>query len=158
VELNKHGYLEPGFHDYTIDDMKKTFVEDFKGSLTRETILNGYNKYIDRLKQCITKCEQWVDGSFTTSKENPNDIDFLCIMEKDEIDSLPADVQEILLKELFDVPTSKALYKCDAYYLLKLPENHPFYYKSYVVNRTYWRGQFGFDRQDIAKGILKIDI
>ncbi len=60
------------------------------------------------------------------------------------------------LKELLSGPSAKAKYMCDAYFCLSFPESHP-HFQHARAKRKYWMGEFGYDRQDVPKGIVLIE-
>lgn len=155
--FNEYGYLEPGFHDLDINEIKNRFVLNFNNSSTRKDILNDYIEFIDTLEQCgIERAECWIDGSFATQKENPNDIDMVLIINKDILDNVPEDKKSILY-ELFTPQLAKIKYRCDAYVLAKVDEGHSDY-NDYFSNRSYWRGLFCFDRKENPKGIIRTNL
>lgn len=155
--FNKYGNLEPGFHDLDMDEIEDKFVHSFKNSSTRKNILNGYIEFIDTLKQCgIERAECWINGSFSTSKEDPNDIDMVLIIDKDILDNVPEDKKSTVY-ELFTPQLAKIKYKCDAYVLTKVDEEHSDY-NDYFSNRSYWRGLFCFDRKENPKGIIRTNL
>lgn len=157
LDFNSRGVLEAGFHPCTLNDLEVNFVIKFSTSNTRRDILIGYTNFVNKLKQYGIKCEQWIDGSFVTSKIDPNDIDLVCIIDKDILDILPNSAKQEL-GEMFNPPIAKAKYKCDAYLLIKVPDTDPYYDSNYIPFRAYWRGQFGFDRSEQPKGMLRIHI
>lgn len=54
--------------------------------------------------------------------------------------------KKLILDELFiDQKTTKLRYECDAYFIL---DN--------INDKSYWRGLFGFDRNEKPKGIARI--
>jgi len=63
----------------------KVFVLEPKMA-KRDKIFREYNRYLEDLSEIIGQCvfTQWVDGSFTTKKTNPNDIDIVTFLP-DEI-------------------------------------------------------------------------
>ncbi len=158
MNFNENGYLEPGFHNKDIIEVEDKLVTNFNDSTTRKAIIEGYRAFIRKFKECgINVVEHWIDGSFVSTKENPNDIDMLFIIDKEALDNLPHDAQNIFSQELFNKNVAIEKYKCDVYLLVRVPEEDPNYLK-FVNKRNYWRGQFGFDRYDIPKGIIKINI
>jgi len=46
-------------------------------------------------------------------------------------------------------------YLCDNYICLEFPENHPLYPQT-VADFVYWERQFGFDKNNNAKGIVVV--
>lgn len=154
--FNRHGYLEPGLHILDISEIEGHFVTSFPHSTTRKTILDGYQKHAKDLLAVIGECEQYLDGSFVTSKNDPGDIDFVVLADATIIDALPTD-QKLKLKELVAGPVTKAAYSCDAYFCPVYPDGHP-HHDAARQNRKYWLGEFGYDRQDIPKGIVHVTL
>jgi predicted nucleotidyltransferase len=139
--------LEAGMHNMTILDLKSVFVEPFENIERRENLLIRFEAFITRLKDVPIKMEVWIDGSFATKKEHPGDIDLVVVCSQDEVNKLPLEKQ-LILKELFeDQKTTKLRYECDAYFVI---DN--------INDKSYWRGLFGFDRNEKPKGIARIKL
>lgn len=139
--------LEPGMHNMTLSDLKSVFVDPFENVERREKLLSRFEAFISRLKDVPINMEVWIDGSFATKKENPSDIDLVVVCEQDEVNRLPIE-KKIILKELFeDQKATKLRYECDAYFVIN--DMH---------DKSYWRGLFGFDRNENPKGIARIKV
>ncbi len=78
-KLNENGELPPGEHVTTMKELEKIFG---KSSLMRKQLFQSFLAAVDNLKNAGVKMI-WVNGSFTTSKEDPNDIDGCWLYEKD---------------------------------------------------------------------------
>ena len=156
MRLNGDGYLDPGIHPATMTDIKTHFVEAFTTSTTRETIIEGYERHTAELQQCPVTFEQYLDGSFVSSKIDPGDIDLVCIADADTLDALPPDKQ-LLIRHLFRGNATKSTHKCDAYFIASVPDSDPRHH-SYWTGRKFWLGCFGFDRADKPKGFLHVKI
>lgn len=155
VTFNELGYLPSGFHDKEPSEIKSVFVDNFPNSSSRKEIFEGYSKFCKTLVTLgIKNFVQWLDGSFCTSKENPNDIDVVTFVNYDKLNALTSDNQDCLMN-LAQNPTSKVRYKCDSYVVLVYPQTHQ-YYRNYLDYRMYWRGVWGFDRNDNPKGIIRV--
>ena len=142
--FNENGVLPPGFFEYKLEEIEKIFVNDFTESQTREKIFNGFKIWIKELLKVVIPEEIWLDGSFTTSKVNPNDIDIIVFNNYQDANK-DFNILQKLGHENF----------CDTYYAIEPNDELP--YNQDLINfRNYWRGQFGFDRQDIPKGMIKI--
>jgi len=150
--FNANGYLEPGLHIMTVEEFQAAFVTPFPHSTTRSNILVGYVRHRSELVQLLDAFEQFVDGSFTTNKNDPNDVDLLVMADGDLVDALSPD-DKIKLTELVDGKATQGKYLCDAYFLPTYPDTHPMYVHI-RPQRKYWMGEFGFDRCDVAKGII----
>lgn len=68
--FNDKGQLPPGIHTATWDE----FVERYALTIHRRQLLDGMKRLIDHLKS--VNCRSlFVNGSFVTNKERPNDYD-----------------------------------------------------------------------------------
>ena len=153
--LNEYGYFPAGFHDMTQDEIISSLVENFPDSKTRKIIFDGYVNFCQNMINCgIKNFVQWLDGSFCTSKENPNDIDIVTIIDDAEFKNLN-EKQKNNLKLIAERTNAKSRYKCDSFILIAYPKKHD-KYKDYINNYMYWRGVWGFDRNDIPKGIIRV--
>lgn len=138
--------LPAGFHDVTLEDLERLFVEPFTPPDHRRTLLTRLLAFLTQLLASGLPCEIWLNGSFATEKVDPEDVDIAVFVREDDVNAL-ADVQRSVLEGLFGDPlATKARYGCDAYILLL--ENE--------ANRSYWRGWFGFTRDERPKGIPRI--
>lgn len=145
--FNEKGLLEPGFSEYKLSEIEKIFVEDFSESQTRKEIYMGFLRWLKQLIQICIPNEIWIDGSFATSKINPNDMDlvyFINVEDANKILPLGERIREIGLQN-----------HCDSY-LAFSPDSSPEMKAELTNRRNYWRGQFGFDREDNPKGMIKM--
>ena len=144
--------LPAGFHDCTVEEFISTFVDGFPTSQRRGIIVNALWVFAREVYNIGTPCEFWVDGSFVTSKINPNDADIVVFLQIPNMNVLGSQIQFFRQKYngLLDVYFAYAT----------SPENQrdapPSDYQEFVNNRNYWRGQFGFNRVDSPKGIARI--
>lgn len=148
MEFGENGLLAPGFHEIELDEFEKLFVENFTTSQTRRRIFENFKKWRENLLSQYSVFEIWMDGSFVTSKVNPNDVDIVIFVHIQDYVRLGQNWENI--RNADDI---------DAYYTLAICEEsekcvEPVTYYSFVNNRNYWRGQFGFDRKDSPKGII----
>jgi hypothetical protein len=134
-----------GFHDISIDDLDNIFVIPFEENERRKYLTNRFRDYIEKFSELNLKVEIWLDGSYSTMKPEPGDMDILIVFDAEEVNKLPLEKQP-LLQELFDRELSKIRYSID---VLLLPSNNE-------DNRSYWRGWFGFSRTEQPKGIPRL--
>lgn len=134
-----------GFHDISHSDLENIFVKPFEENEKRKYLLGRFVDFMEKLREFELNVEVWLDGSFSTSKPEPGDIDILIIFDNDEINKLQIQ-QRTALTELFDRDLSKIRYSID---VLLLPSND-------VNLRSYWRGWFGFSRSEQPKGIPRL--
>jgi hypothetical protein len=67
----------PGLHDLSEAELHDQFVDGFPTSSTREGLSKGLSLYIQALKPIGVSFEIWIDGSFTTDKMDPADVDIV---------------------------------------------------------------------------------
>jgi hypothetical protein len=144
-----------GFIDMNMDEMKINFVVDFNKSTTRQNIFNGYMQYCTDLYGVIKEeFYQWINGSFTTTKINPRDIDLVNLISLNRI--------QVLGQALccFDTNCSNGQVKIDYNvdgYIIPIPDaQYPEYYEYFNRNISYWQNQWGRDRDGNPKGIIRI--
>lgn len=139
--------LEAGMHNMTVSELRSVFVDPFENFERREKLLSRFEAFISRLKEVTIDMEVWIDGSFATKKEHPGDIDLVVVCKEVEVNQLSIEKQ-LILKELFeDQIATKLRYECDAYFVID--DMH---------DKSYWRGLFGFDRNENPKGIARIRV
>lgn len=137
--------LEPGLHDFKLSEIGNHFLQDFPASETRKILIDGLNAFIDYLSEIGAPIELWIDGSFTTHKINPNDIDLVIFSPAAVINALPPEKQK-LFQSLTDRPTIKSHFGCDVLFCPSEDE----------AMRSYWRGWYGYDRYERPKGIARV--
>ena len=137
--------LPPGLHDFELDDIGNHFLIDFPESCTRFNLIEGFKKYISLLSKVGIPIELWLDGSFTTKKTDPNDIDMVIFASEKDVNHLQGQNRNLLIK-LVDRVSTRHTFGCDVLFSVKENENQ----------RSYWRGWYGFDRNENPKGIVRI--
>lgn len=151
-KFDKNGYLPPGIHESILDEFKIRFVEDMGKSLTRGDIFDGYMNYCRELSSLDVAIKQWVDGSFTTAKVNPNDIDMVSHIDALKICSRQHYDQVSRLLKNRDRLKSK--YKCDPYMIFIYPPGHDLHDET-IKWTKYWKNCFGRDREKKPKGMIE---
>jgi hypothetical protein len=153
--FDKYGNLAP-YTFILIDDLldfEKIFVSDFGQSNTRQRIFTGLLEYLGDLGILLTDLGYkgtwmvWLNGSFTTEKLNPNDVDLLNVFDSGAL----FEQHKSRFEPMF-ADNAEARYGVDAYFLLT--NNSA---KS-IELENYWRQQFGTDRSGRAKGIINLEI
>ncbi len=172
------GYLLPGCYKCSIDEFKQRFVDDFPESKSRESRFKGfveYSRYICRNVKSTRK--QLIDGSFTTKKIDPNDIDFViiinsCEMTEEEYSFIENEcIQEDLRKDIYRALKKyveagtmdiNELYCCDSYIIVRREPNEGKLYDEWLEEKAYWLNQWGHSRPDKEtfishpKGIIEL--
>lgn len=139
--------LQPGIHDITKSDLSNHFVSPFANQEKRIQLIERFNYLIEKVELIGIPFEIWINGSFVTKKEEPNDIDIAFFYDPVEANSLPTD-KKIILEEVANSSFSKYRYNCDVYFI---PNDNP-------ALRSYWRGWFGYTRSETPKGFARITV
>ncbi len=139
--------LAPGLHDIEESDLDNHFLSNFAGTKTRATLIQGFKQYLQALRQYGVQFEVWIDGSFATDKRDPSDIDLVVFASGAELNALPPHSQTSL-RSLFDRVNIKHTLGCDVLFSVSEDANA----------RSYWRGWYGFDRDEQPKGIARVRV
>jgi hypothetical protein len=147
-----------GFHDMDEIGLKKCCVDDFPTSSRRNMLYCNFIQLLESIREFSTQygcfTEIWVDGSYTTSKPEPDDIDILLVCDHSKINAVP-----IMLRgnidNLLDRDYIKHNFKIDVLPLMMNVDDPDYDYDYW---RSYWRGWFGFDRNENPKGLVRISL
>lgn len=152
MDFDTTGRLPAGLHNYNVDEFLSQFVEGFPTSLRRKPIFDSMVDFFKELLSTGLPYELWIDGSFATTKINPNDADIVVFLQ------LP---QYFTLAPQFNTLRNRYHVYLDIYFQVAVSTEtrgmlSPGDFNNITNNRNYWRGQFGFDREDNPKGIIRI--
>ena len=154
MAFDSFGNLPAGIHEYDIEGVKSEFVDSFPHSNTRSAILVGLIAYRKDVGSIVEDYEQILDGSFVTAKNDPNDVDCFISINADILNALEPD-QKTAFEVLVAGKATQSKYKVDAYLCAFVPESHPNYHH-YRTMRKYWLGEFGYDRNENPKGLVRV--
>ena len=105
---------------FTLEEFKESFVDSFDSDSTRFEIFENYLEFIrDFQNEVTSNFTQWIDGSFISNKMNPNDIDFVTLINHEYYAS-----HRELIDSKFRLKGAKETYGVDAYALDIFPEEH----------------------------------
>jgi hypothetical protein len=135
-----------GFHDISLVELEEIFVIPFPENERRAYLTKRFRDYLNKFSELGLKVEIWIDGSYSTIKPEPGDMDILIIFDADAVNHLP-DEKKPVLEELFDRDVCKIRYSID---VLLCDSNN-------IDMRSYWRGWFGFSRDEKPKGIPRVN-
>lgn len=136
----------------------------FGTSAERTAILTGWLGFRKELTALgITDGFQWLDGSFLENIEAsegrpPNDLDVVTFFVS-PVGIDPKDLRDLQIKivatlpEFFDRTASKARFKLD-HFPIHLGAPGP----ALVENTRYWAGLFSHNRNNVWKGMLRIEL
>ena len=158
MEFDDLGYLSPcSVIETNLETFEKIFISKFEYSDTRKKLFQNYLSYIHNFKNQISEnFYQWIDGSFVTSKLNPNDIDIVTFLD--------AGIYENNLVKLVDFQgvNLKMEQKLDCYFVKEYPVGH----KNHEIITHYdsleWFHLFSKSRvqkngKRYSKGIIQIN-
>lgn len=148
--------LSPGFHELDDESLKLLCVDAFPNSDRRGMLYCNYIQFMGDIRSINKqfKCfvEIWVDGSFTTEKPEPDDVDMLLVIDHKLLNLVPVMFQQHVEK-LLDRSFIKHNYNIDLLLLYKNCKG-----SNYDNDRMYWRGVFCHDREDTPKGIVRMSL
>ena len=158
MEFDPQGNLFPHkVLEIDIENFEEIFITNFENSESRKRLFQNYLSYVEKLKNEINNTfYQWIDGSFVTSKLNPNDIDLVTFLNFEVYEnnlSKLADFQGYKLKKEQNL---------DCYFVKEYPIEH----KSYEIITKYdsieWFHLFSKTRVNrngkrYSKGIIQIN-
>jgi hypothetical protein len=154
IDFNSRGYITP---PEAIDVDFDTFQATFVVNNHRQLIFDEYQTFLASLKNLnITPFSQWINGSFTTQKPHPNDIDVVTFINFDHYERVEKVLREIKL----DFRSRK---KVDCYFVVAYPENHP-NYLNYRADKLQFLHDFTHDvkrekimNTKLPKGLIQIN-
>ncbi len=114
-------------------------------------MFENYLRYLEAIKDTIpNNFYQWIDGSFVTQKQNPNDIDIVTFINYQDFER-NIKAFDVLRKWRFD--SKKGI---DGYFVPIFPESHR---KNTIfkMEQKEWEFQFSRDRDGNNKGIIQIN-
>lgn len=148
TDANDYALFEPGLHVVTREQLRVVCVDPFPTSATRLDLTTKCFQFLDWFESFRVRGDIWVDGSFTTSKIDPRDIDLVAFVDSTDIDQLENSRYNEFC-QLKDRPLIRARYNCDVYV-------DPLGDEARVA---YWRGKLGRDeRIGLSKGIAVLKI
>lgn len=141
--------LEKGFKQIALWQLDNIFLEPFGENEQRKQLIDRLKAYLSEFSYLGLNAEVWIDGSFSTLKPEPEDIDVVFLLDESEINSL-TDRKLKLFEELFlNRDIVKARYSVDVYFIDRNDE----------IEKQKWITTYGFDSRKInSKGIYKIQL
>jgi hypothetical protein len=134
-----------GFQQLEDGELDAVFVESFTPRERRKVLLARFRALLGVVRSWSIPCDVWIDGSFSTEKPEPEDIDALFVFDRKALNATPDNRRREIMAVLGrDAHTeTKLRYSCDAFFVADDDD----------VMRSYWRGWFGFTRNEEPKGI-----
>ncbi|MFR9751348.1 DUF6932 family protein [Nocardia sp. 004] len=133
--------LPPGRYTCNRDEFKERFVQNLPDSERRMQIFEDLEEYQKQQLACgLIVISYWIDGSFTTNKLNPSDIDITAIIDGAASSPTPVADDWINPADCWKNnahPSVGRTLLVDGYGVVKLPDTHPDV-KKYHELRGYW--------------------
>lgn len=114
--------------------------------------MSGLEHVVARLRRAQIPGELWVNGSFLTSKIDPQDVDVVLRIDGTWYDQASPNQRDTIDWLSTDL---KPAHHCDAYFFCQYPDGDPLYWHGEYMY-SYWMRQWGFDRKENEKGIAVI--
>ena len=138
----------PGRHRISLKDFRAIAVERFPRDGRRRELYLRLETWITRLQALGVKATLWLDGSFTTEKPCPHDVD--CILWNPRVDGEMTEATKQLLGPLVDKDHVDNEFGLD--FFIEGPWSGDRFQRE-----AYWSGVFGFGHDRItAKGFVEI--
>lgn len=152
-----HGNLKIGIHKCYLEEFYKTFVFNFLSTSSRREISVGFARFLLEVLRIYEEFEIWADGSFTTTKTDPGDIDTCTIFHTEQYTSLSHEDQMKAIG-LFVGKQTRKKYSVDSYCLQVYPESHPAHHV-YIQELEERKKDFTYDsRTGLHKGIIAMKV
>jgi hypothetical protein len=155
-EFNTDGNLPEGLYKPTLVEFKDRFVINCADSKTRSPIYSGYMDYCNQMITFDIASTNWVNGSFTTQKQDPGDIDIVIHYDALKLNKLPnrEDINDRFLDQL----KAKSIFHCHTQTVPVYPKHNPRYVLTFVTYKK-WKKWFSRDKYTKKpKGLIEFDL
>lgn len=86
--------LQGGFHPMSLLELHQLTVSEFPNSQRRPRLFASLQIYLELLEGTGLKAEVWIDGSYMSSKAEPDDIDLVVCFDPGSARALSAEAQQ----------------------------------------------------------------
>lgn len=151
--FNAEGCLLPGDFQPSRMEFETRLVETGDRG-QRAAIYRGWNRNRHELVRAgmPEAARQLLNGSYTTAKESPSDIDIAVEVPLSHSRDIAGLTPDHPIVKLLLGPVMKPAYHCDAYPIYVLPKGDPHYASVIVRAIEYWTKWFGRSRSGTLKG------
>ncbi len=155
MQFDEKGHLHPyTVIETSLSDFEKVFVQSLENREHRYGLFENYLRFVNDLRKAFeAPFYQLINGSFTTRKEFPGDIDLVTFVRFKVLN------RKNHLARYF-LENSKTLYSIDGYFAATCRRDH-YYYESAMNDEAYCLNLYGLSREDEnsarhPKGVIKI--
>lgn len=152
--FNEHGVFPAGRYQATPDEIERRFVLTFPTSLTRKNIFDGWRRRREQLLDLVQVEQEWIDGSFVTSKRDPGDLDVVVFIDGQTFDNLPIPHRQKVFA-LTAGPRPLLQFGCHSFFVAVWPHTHA-RHADYLHSSGYWDRLWSRDRTAPEKGYLDV--
>lgn len=162
-ELRPYKVLPFDIYDCDEQELERRFVAEFPHSNTRSDIYEGFIKLRNEALAQGIQATQWVDGSYLTSKNDPDDIDVVTFVDYDAVNALSQPQLDFLNNNLNGGESTKKDYSTHTFFVPSCEPTHP-YFVVFEHWRLYWLEKWGNTYEDKntgkkePKGFLKMSV
>ena len=145
--MDEPALFDPGFHDWPADVVEQRFYEllvDPFDTARRRYLARRFFQLIDDFKKFGIVAEVWIDGSYVTGKQAPNDIDIVFIVNPREVEHLSKNAKA-RLRRFSDRSYIENLYDCHLFILRDDQDDL----------KDYFEDWFGHSRSGEPKGLIR---
>ena len=147
--------LGPGFHVKTMAELRAMCVDAFPLSITRGAIMAGFERFVAMLNAENIRGDIWVNGSFTTQKIDPEDVDVVLRVDVEFYENGTLEQKELM--DRIGVEDFKSSHSCHAFIFYEFPAGDSLQGFGEWM-RAYWIRQFGFSRGMELKGLAVLTL
>lgn len=148
------GNLPPGRHEADVDEVARRLVGGHEDSSTRSGICAYWRTHRLAVADLVPLHEQWLAGSFTTEKTDPEDVDVVTVIDGPAFDELPTE-RQLVVRMLLAGHYTQAFWNCDVYPLLAYPRGHQAHQATRLCGAR-WEDYFGHDRDGNERGFVVV--
>ena len=154
--FNEEGNLPPGIYRPNLHEFKNRFVVNCATSKTRGNIYSSYINYCNEIIAFNIASKNWVDGSFTTEKKDPGDIDIVVHFDALKLNSIKERVT--IATRLLDKINTKSIFHCHTFAVPVYPPHDPRHVQTYLQSKK-WEKWFSRDKiTKKSKGLIEFDL
>jgi hypothetical protein len=138
--FDHRGLLPVGLHDCSLQEIRETLGFNER----RKVLVDGLERYLRCWDGHLAVESIIVDGSFSTDKAEPGDIDLLIVLKHEA--EFSQNLEELIFQLCYDSRETKDLFGCEAFPVLG----------SDTENYRGWLEFFGKGRTGEVRGLLRV--
>jgi hypothetical protein len=155
-EFNGEGNLPPGIYTPNLPEFKSRFVLSCANSKTRRSIYSNYIGYCKEIIAFDIASKNWVDGSFTTKKEDPGDIDIVVHFDALKLNSIQE--RDAIISRLLHRINTKHIFNCHTFPVPVYPPHDRRRVQTQLQSKK-WEKWFSQDKvTKKPKGLIEFDL